>query len=69
MLRAREVVAVVGMALLASLRDIVGLLSFGVVLFGVWEVAGRGWACIAAGAPLAIGYAWRSTVEALRRPS
>ena len=40
------------------LRHVVGLCAIGLVVIGVWGLAGWAWACIAGGAPFAGFYLW-----------
>jgi hypothetical protein len=68
-MKARAIAAVrLALELLrAVLVDLIGLAGYALVLTGVGHLWGRGWVYIAAGAPLALAYAWREVVAARPR--
>lgn len=45
------------------LPDLVGLASLGLIVFGVWGLAGLHWAAIVAGSPFATFYLWGEARE------
>lgn len=54
----------------ALARDVIGLAALGLVVAGVWGLAGWEWAAIAAGLPIAAFYVWgeaRSVMRPRRR--
>lgn len=56
MVRLREILTRAMAAV--SLRHVIGLCAIGLVVVGIWGLAGWAWACIAGGAPFAGFYLW-----------